>query len=155
MSSEVILSPEEFCSQTIADINKKTKISFESNTPKIDALRRVAEIYLDDGYITKETFNMIMDPRFYRLYQNQVPTLQRLLSEKNIYVPKQGKPKIAVLCYEQDIDVYNQDISTDSEDYSDCHFISFDNKIYIEIDGKKYHIPKKSLLDLFNLIIKD
>lgn len=165
MNESKLLSLVEYCSQNIRDIVKNTSMIIDAGAPKIEVLSKAASAYLERKYITEETFKVLKDPRFIRLYNARVSLLQKLLAERKITTPKQGKAKIVEMCYMEGIDISiedsfyhtNNSSSTDSED-SECYHCEFmvDNgEIYVTIENKKYKISKRSITELFSSILCD
>lgn len=156
-----IFSLDEYCSQKVRDIVQKTNIVFEHGTPKVDILTKAAPYYYHHGLITEETFKLMSDPRFVRLYNAKVKSLQKLLAEKNIASPNQGKAKIVQLCYDNgiDLDITNSpnkmfNESGDSDDDQICKFDLIENNIYFRVDGKYHLLTNRILLNLFELLIQ-
>ena len=159
-----MLSLEEYCSQTVSELTKKAGCGADPTVQKTDILKQCAGVYLQNGEISQETYEAIMEPRFTRLYGSRVSYLKKLLSEKNI-ITKAKKPKIVQLCYDHGIDILSPmkataftDNSSSGESGGDeCDdspiFIMSNKKIYFQTEDKSYYISPKLLMSLSKLMI--
>lgn len=159
------MTVDEYCGQKVKDIQKITSLIFDASTPKSEILTRALTFYYQKDLISEETYKLLSDPRFVRLYSSRVKNLQKLLVQRNIASPKQGKAKIVQLCYEQglDVDVLEQTTdTTDSSDNSDSRdsdkveggFIARHGHIYFQTENKLYPISTKQLKTLFGLVLE-
>ena len=152
------MTSEEYCNQKVRDIQKKTKLIIEPCTPKVEVLVLAAEEYKKMGKISDKTFEMVNDPRFVRLYNSKIRYLKRLLSDNNLETPKQGKGKIVEMCFEHNIDV-PQDVSisystsNSNESDEEERFTTKNGVIYYNFNGNSHPIPRKSLMELFNVLL--
>lgn len=159
-----MLTLEEYCSQTVSELMKKAGFIPDLTVQKTEILHQCAKVYYQNGEISQETYEALIDPRFSRLYGSRVSHLKKLLAEKKI-LSKAKKPKIVQLCYDNGIDIVNIpkvnafiDNSSSGEsggdEYEDFpYFILIDNKIYFQTDDKQYHITPKLLSNLMKLLL--
>jgi len=142
---------DEYCSQTVKDVRQITGCPYEMATTKGELLSLAAKFYYQKRKIDLDVYKVLQDPRCIRLCDTKVKFLKKLLAERNIVAPKQGKGKIIQLCYDNGIDV-----ETDSSDQQMIgeSFVMKDGHLYFMADEKLYPITNKILLHLFTLLLE-
>jgi hypothetical protein len=168
-----IFTLEEYCCQSKTKLISTSGLVAEVSSNKMDVLIRSAPHYLQKGLITEETKNILLDPRFHRLYHSKVPDLKVMLANNNVVSPKTGKPFIASLCYSLGLDIINSPLNdkkntlslslSSSEGSNDdpsmmendptSHFYRNNGKIYLSTSGSHFEINNNMLLELFKLLM--
>lgn len=159
-------SIEKYCNQTVKDLIANSGLVIESNTCKIDVLVKSASIYKMKGLISEETYEVLVDKRFVRLYNTKVRKLQRMLADNNIHAPKQGKSKIVLMCYNMGLDSGNSSWSDDSvsgdevsnmcglRNAESVGFYVANRKIYLGNEDSHIEITDEMLKQLFALLVR-
>ena len=163
-----MLNLEEYCSLKVNELIAESGLRLEANSHKTDVLVKAAPIYLKKGKINKKVKNIVTDKRFIRLYQTKVRDLQRMLNDNSVPAPKQGKAKMAAICYEKGLDSFNfrgsSDESGSSDEYLNCYIngteitsgyvFKIENKLYCGNQEMYMEITNDILMQLFKYLVE-
>jgi hypothetical protein len=116
---QTLMSLEEYCAQTVKDLISTSGLAIEANTSKVIVLGKAASLFHKKGMISDEVLKTVTDDRFVRLSKAKVRDLQKLLTDKGVPVPKQGKSKLSVSCYNLGLDVPITSTNNNSNNSSD------------------------------------
>jgi hypothetical protein len=160
-------SIEQFCSQNVNTLIHKSGITVEPNISKLNVLIRSSIYYLEKKLISPETRNIIVDPRFGRLFNSKSKELRHLLNSNRITILKNNKIYIILLCYNSNLDLdsnitprsYSSDDSLDNGENNEIvemgehHFCHNGGKIYLKNDKTQIEISNSMLMELFQILI--
>lgn len=169
-----MLSLKDYCNQTRRKLSEISHIYIHPSTKKLDTLLNCVVYYYENKLITYETYQIISDSRFSRLFSLQISELKRMIEKSNNTWDKNdtSKSSLVIICYNLNLDIddiavinNSNNNNSDNDNVDDEEDSSFDiikginkfikknGKIYLSTSSGNIEITKCMIHDLIDLII--